>query len=89
VVNIETDGDALILRLSSDEAKRLAVALWADHETVSRREYYIRYGLSRPEVRALADAIHDAATSGAVSHSAPLPAGVEEVENPCRPRAAM
>ena len=64
VVNIEAEGGTVVLRLTSDEAERLAVAIWADHETLSRAEYYVRYGLSRPDVRALADAIAEAANGG-------------------------
>jgi hypothetical protein len=85
VVNIEAGGGAVVLRLTSDEAKRLARAIRADHETISRAEYYIRYGLSRPEVGALADAVAEAAR-GDVRQSVPLTTGVEEAENPRRPR---
>jgi hypothetical protein len=42
VVNIEVEGGTVVLRLTNDEAERLAVAVRADHETISRAEYYIR-----------------------------------------------
>jgi hypothetical protein len=86
VVSIDAEGGTVVLRLTSDEAERLAAAIRADHETVSRADYYIRYGLSRPEVRVLADAIAGAATRREGSRSVPLCPGVEEVENPRRPR---
>jgi hypothetical protein len=35
--------------MSHPEAERLAFALRAGYETVSRAEYYIRNGLSQPE----------------------------------------
>ena len=86
MVNVEAEGGTVVLRLTSDEAERLAVAIRADHETVSRAEYYIRYGLSRPEVCVLADAVAEAAARGNLGQSVPLTPGFEEVENPRRPR---
>jgi hypothetical protein len=86
VVNLEAEDDSVVLRLTQGEAERFALAIMAGIETLSRAEYYIRTGLSQPDVRALADTIYEAATGGAGSFSAPLPEGVEAVENPRRPR---
>jgi hypothetical protein len=68
------------------EAERLAVALTAGFETLSRAEYYIRSGLSQSGVQVLADAIHEAAATATGSYSVPLDMGREEMENPRRPR---
>jgi hypothetical protein len=72
VVNIEAESGTVVLRLTSDEAERLALAIRADHETISRAEYYILYGLSCHEVRVLADAVAEAAARGDVRRSVPL-----------------
>jgi hypothetical protein len=86
VVNVEADGGTVVLRLTGAEAALLAVAIWAGGETVSRAEYYIRYGLSQPEVHALADAVAEAVARGDGSRSVSLTPGIEEVENPRHPR---
>ena len=84
-MNIEADGDSVLVRLTSEEAGRLALAILSDFETVSRAEYYIRSGLSRAGVRTFADAIRAAAADGA-SSVVPLAPGVEQEEDPQRPR---
>jgi hypothetical protein len=84
-VEIHIDGDAISLRLSRAEAERLGVAIAAGYETVSRAEYYIRTGLSQPAVREIADVLTSLEPS-TQSASIDLDAGVEEVENPRRPR---
>lgn len=85
MVHIEAEGSSVLLRLTSEEAERLAVAILVAFETISRSEYYIRSGLSHTDVRVLADAIDAAATSGTSASVPPLP-GVEEEENPRRQR---
>jgi hypothetical protein len=89
VVNIKAEGGAIVLRLTSDEAKRLALAVQADHETISRAEYYSRFGLSRPEVRVLADAVAEAAARGDVRQSVPsLPASRRRRTRAARARSS-
>lgn len=65
VVNFVAENDSVVLRLTRDKAERLALAIMAGIETLSRAEYYIRTGLSQPDVRPLADRIYEAATRGA------------------------
>jgi hypothetical protein len=86
MVDIEAQDNGVILRLTRDEATRLSLAISAGYETTSRTEYYIRYGLSLPEVRNLADTIEHVATTGEGGRSVPLASGVEQAENPRRPR---
>lgn len=86
-MDIEFDGENVHLRLSRGEASRLATAIEAGCESVSRAEYYIRTGLSEPGVLRIADALKagDVALPG--SATLPLESGIEEVENPRRPRS--
>jgi hypothetical protein len=84
-MEIHIEGDAVSLRLTRAEAERLGVAMAAGYETVSRAEYYIRTGLSQPVVRQIAEILTSDRPS-AQSASIELDAGVEEVENPRRPR---
>jgi hypothetical protein len=86
VVWIARDGDEVVLRLSSAEAERLTFALRAGYETVSRAEYYIRHGLAQGEVRELFAAIRKVAHQEQDAVSARLEPGVEDEENPRRPR---
>jgi len=86
VVDIGTDDDAVVVRITREEAQRLSFAISAGYETVSRAEYYIRHGLSQPQVRQLVDAIKTTFRRGHAEISVPLEPGVEEIENPSRPR---
>lgn len=84
-MELEADRTQLALRMSSEEAAHLGVALAAGYESVSRAEYFIRTGLSEPQVRALSLALLEGLDSVGV-RQLPIDAGVEEVENPRRPR---
>lgn len=84
-MEIHIEGHEVSLRLTRAEAERLGVAIAAGYETVSRAEYYIRTGLSQPVLRQIADVLTSAATM-APAASIELDAGVEEVENPRRPK---
>lgn len=84
-MEIRIHDDEVSLRLTTAEAERLGVAIAAGYETVSRAEYYIRTGLSQPVVRQIADVLTSAEGSTQAA-SIELAAGVEEVENPRRPR---
>jgi hypothetical protein len=86
MVVIGSNEDAVIVRMTREEAQRLSFAISAGYETVSRAEYYIRHGLSQPQVRQLVDAIETAVRIGRAEMSVPLEPGVEEIENPRRPR---
>lgn len=84
-MRIDGIGERVVLQLDRSEAARLAVALGAGYETVSRAEYYIRTGLSEEGVRAIVQAL-ERVRLGDESGELPFEAGVEEVENPRRPR---
>lgn len=78
--------DGVVVHMTHEEAQRLTFALRAGYETVSRAEYYIRHGLSQPQVRQLVDAIDSVACRSAVDMDVPLEPGIEGVENPRSPR---
>ena len=80
-MDIRVDDDTVSLVMTRDEATRLGFALRIGYEVTSRPEYYIRSGLSQPAVRAIAGVL---IAGGAATVE--LGAGVEEVENPRRPR---
>lgn len=84
-MEIQFDDDSISIQLSRREAERLGVAIAAGFETVSRAEYFIRTGLSQPVVQEISDAL-----SSLSPPSTPmfieLSLGIEEVENPRRPR---
>jgi hypothetical protein len=84
-MEIQIEGDAVSLRLTRAEAERLGVAIAAGYETVSRSEYYIRTGLAQPVVRQIADLLTSVESSTQAA-SIGLDAGIEELENPRRPR---
>lgn len=74
--------DKVTVEMSRVEAVRLGVALRAGYEGLSRPEFYIRTGLSRPRVSELARALIE----GRSVSDEHLVEGVEEDENPRRPR---
>jgi len=81
-VDIQIEGDSVTVQMTRDEAARLGFALRAGFETTSRAEYYIRTGLSQPALREIAATL----IASEVPVSIELASGVEEVENPRRPR---
>jgi hypothetical protein len=85
-MDIVADEDGVHVRLSRDEAFRLFLALRAGWETVSTAEYYIRHGLSQPNIEAVAGHLRSLAEARTGRVSIPLEVGVEAVENPRRPR---
>jgi hypothetical protein len=87
-VDIRTSSDIVQFNLSYDEAHRLCSAIAAGYDGVSRAEYYIRSGLSKPAVSDLVQAIYRALDAVGAELSLPLDAGIEDVENPKRPRPA-
>jgi hypothetical protein len=80
VVDIGTDEDDAVVRMTREEAQRLSFAISAGYETVSRAEYYIRHGLSQPQVRQLVDAINTTVSLRHAEISVPLEPGIEEIE---------
>lgn len=86
VVEVTSDDDAVVIRMSRQEAELLSFALRAGYETTSRAEYWIRHGVTQPSVHALQDAVYDVATGQRDSANLPLDPGVESEENPRRPR---
>jgi hypothetical protein len=85
-VELKFEGDSVTLRLRRAEATRLGVALAAGYETISRAEYFIRTGLSEPGIRQIAQALASMTHEPPRVQSIPVEAGIEEIENPPRPR---
>jgi hypothetical protein len=85
-MEIEIDSRSVVLRLTYDESASLGVALLEGCISVSRAEYYIRTGLSAPDVDRIATVLKSPGDSGVGKQIVPLEIGVEEVENPRRPR---
>ena len=85
-MEVRVDGDRVELTLTADEAQRLCVAVETGYIGVSRPEYYIRTGLAKPGVENTIHALSAAVDEGSGTLSVALEPGVEEVENPRRPR---
>ena len=85
-MDLEVGEDSVILRLAHDEAMRLGIAIAAGYEAISRAEYFIRTGLSEPVMRQIAEALTKVDEGYLGSERILLAAGVEEIENPRRPR---
>jgi hypothetical protein len=86
MVEVSGVGDAVVMRMSRQEAALLSFALRAGYETTSRAEYWIRHGVAQPSVRALQNAVHAVATHERDSANCALEPGVEAEENPRRSR---
>ena len=84
-MDIRVEGDIVSLEMTRIEAARLGFALRAGYEATSRPEYYIRTGLSQPVLRSIARVLIDPDVATPIA-TIELEAGVEEIENPRRPR---
>lgn len=78
--------DQATLTLNRDEVGRLAAVLAEATAGSSRAEFFIRVGCSRPNVKALVQALESLAAGQSTSFEIHLAAGVEREENPPRPR---
>jgi len=87
-MDVRVDGDRVELVLTADEAQRICGAIETGYIGVSRAEYYIRTGLSKPAIEEMVHAVSAAADEDVASLSVAVEAGVELVENPPRPRPA-
>ncbi len=74
---------------SQSQMHHLALAIGEGARAVSRPEFYIRTGLSAPQVDELARAIRVAADAESGQCDVTLAPGVEEVENPPRTRSRI
>ncbi|XVU27640.1 hypothetical protein ACQPZJ_11575 [Actinoplanes sp. CA-054009] len=72
--------------LDADEAARPSVVMWESISTLSRAEFYIRVGASSPNVDAVAQEVYALAEGKSDGFDLRLAAGVEQEENPRRPR---
>jgi hypothetical protein len=84
-VDLRAGEDAVEIRLDYGEAKRLWSGIQIGTE-VSRAEYYIRTGLSKPNVIEFLDLFSACVDERGGEVSVPLAEGVEVEENPRRPR---
>jgi hypothetical protein len=88
-MDIRIENEKVKIRLTCDEARRLCVSIAAGYEGVSRAEYFIRTGLSAPAMRRIVQELSNAVDQAHGNISLPLDGGVEEIENPRRPRPAQ
>jgi hypothetical protein len=84
-VDLRATEDAVEIRLDYAEAKRLWSGIQVGTE-LSRAEYYIRTGLSKPNVRETLDLLWACVDERGGDVSVPLVEGIEAEENPRRPR---
>jgi hypothetical protein len=84
-VNIRAGEGAVEIRLDYAEAERLWSAIQVGTE-LSRAEYYIRTGLSQPNVLEILDVLWARVDECVGEVSVPLAPGLEAEENPRRPR---
>lgn len=85
-MEVQSSDAEVHLRMSREEAARLAVALGAAQESISRAEFFIRTGLAKENIRHVAQVLYDATTGAPQAYTVSVEAGVESVENPRRPR---
>lgn len=81
-MEIRPSAESVTVEMTREEAARLGFAMRAGYEAISRPEYYIRTGLSQPLVREIARVLIEAEAAVVIE----LARGIEEVENPRRPR---
>lgn len=85
-MEIRSSDSAVEVRLTCVEAKRLCTSIAARYEGMSRAEYFIRTGLSKPAMRRIVQELSAVIEGLSSDVSIPLDAGFEELENPRRPR---
>lgn len=85
-MDVRVDEGMVNLSMTHGEALRLCFAVQEGYMGMSRAEYFIRTGLSQPAVEALVNALSAAADEGSARLKIDLEPGIEEIENPRRPR---
>lgn len=85
-MDVRVDGTRVTIALTAEEAQRLCFAVQEGYIGTSRAEYYIRTGLSKPGVEVMVHALSAAVDDGSAELTVLLEPGVEEIENPRRPR---
>jgi hypothetical protein len=85
-MDVRVDGDRVELVLTADEAQRICGAIETGFIGVSRAEYYIRTGLSKPAMEEMVHAVSAAVDEDTASLSVGVEPGVELLDNPPRPR---
>jgi hypothetical protein len=85
-MNIRISDKTVQIQLTHSEARRLCSAIETGYDGLSRAEYYIRSGLSKPAVTEIVLALHSALDASGGNLDLALDAGIEELENPRRPR---
>ncbi|GAB2648958.1 hypothetical protein GCM10009743_25760 [Kribbella swartbergensis] len=85
-MDIRVSDEIVEIQLTHDEARRLCSAIATGYEGLSRAEYYIRSGLSMTTVSEIVQALQVMLDGSGGHLDRPLDAGVEEIENPRRPR---
>jgi hypothetical protein len=86
-VRAAREAGEVTLVLDGDEVGRLAAVLREAAIGMSRAEFFIRLGCSRPNVEALVHALESMAAGQSTGFDIELAAGVERDENPPWPRS--
>ena len=81
-MEIRPNDESVTIEMTREEAARLGFAVRAGYEALSRSEYYIRTGLSQLLIREVAHALIKSEETVMIE----LDLGIEEIENPRRPR---
>jgi hypothetical protein len=81
-----SDSGQVVLTLDLEEAGRLAAVMAETTVALSRREFYIRVGCSKPNIEALVQALESISSGRSTAAEVQIVDGVESEENPYRPR---
>lgn len=87
-MDVRVSEEIVAFAMTRDEAHRLCFAVQEGYMGLSRAEYFIRTGLSKPQVEGLVQALSALADRQSGDISIVLEPGIEEIENPRRPRPA-
>jgi hypothetical protein len=85
-VQAKYEADQVVLTLGPDELSRLAAVLAEVTTGASRAEFFIRVGCSLPNIEALIRALEMMASGQSTGFEMKITAGLENEENPPRPR---
>lgn len=87
-MDVRVEEEIVAFAMTRDEAQRLCFAVQEGYMGMSRAEYFIRTGLSQPQVEKLVHTLSAVADLQSGVMAIALEPGIEEIENPRRPRPA-
>ncbi|WP_410790084.1 hypothetical protein [Kribbella sp. C-35] len=85
-MDVRVEGEIVEVAMTPDEAQRLCFAVQEGYVGISRAEYFIRTGLSKPAIETLVHAMSAVVDKRSGEVTLALEPGIEEIENPRRPR---